>query len=314
VNVRQPRGVGQGTEDTPPDLLTLAAAPLAGRISALETVWGEPDSEGPLPPRTVQISGLIVAEAIRLIRLGTTVELADSSLEVARLLSRREARSLPGRHPEAHRLLSGAAVALAAASGPSSPGGGMTVLQSWSGKAEEAVMLLNRSQGHALARGELRRLLGEPAESHLSHMLADLEAAGLIVRIRDGRTVTVHLGPAARTKEVQGRISERPRTTWGDFGLERELSSTKARLAKAYLLHARQHLTVEQEDLRVWVSATEPLSLRISDSLSKVAKSFISERALPSPTESYSNFAPDLHSYDLAGSFLGGLREPEPES
>jgi hypothetical protein len=212
-----------GTENIAPDLLSLAREPLAKRVAALRSVWSETAPAGPLPSRAAQISGLIVTEAIRLIRLGTGVELADASLELARLLNRPDGRTLAERDAEAARLVNGAAVALAAAATPSSPGARLMVLRSWSGKAKEAVRILAEAQGQAMARSELRVRLEEPTESHLSHLLGALESSGLIVRSREGRNVTVHLGPIAREDEVQELIASPPAPTWGTGSGERDL-------------------------------------------------------------------------------------------
>jgi hypothetical protein len=265
----------QGTDHTPPDLLTLARAPLARRLGALESVWSELDPEGPLPARPVQISGLIVAETIRLIRQGTTLELADSSLAVARALNRPEGRTLPQRHPEAYRLISGAAVALAAAAAPSSPAAGRAVLRSWNGKAEEAVRILTQTPGHSLARAELRARLGEPAESHLSHLLGDLEAAGLVGRIREGRNVTVHLGPAVADEDLQELIAPSPAPTWGPGSFERdpEISLASLITGRRRAASADRHFVLSDEDeIRGWAKAM-PVSIYVSGTIGELGES-----------------------------------------
>jgi hypothetical protein len=262
----------QGTDHTPPDLLTLARASLASRIAALESVWSEPDPEGPLPARPVQIAGLVVAEAIRLIRQGTTVELADSSLVVARTLNRPEGRTLPQRHPEAYRLLTGATVALAAAASPSSPAAGRTVLRSWNGKAEEAVRILTRSPGRSLPRAELRTRLGEPAESHLSHLLGDLEAAGLIGRIREGRKVTVHLGPAAGEEEVQELIAPHVAPTWGPGSFERDPDVSPASSGTGRIRADHHFSLTDDTEVAGWVR-TLPVSIYVSGTIAELGES-----------------------------------------
>jgi DNA-binding MarR family transcriptional regulator len=64
------------------------------------------------------------------------------------------------------------------------------------------VAYVSRAKGRAIARARLRELLGVE-ESYLSHLLADLEAAGLIMRIRRGRAVSIHLGPVAESEHVK---------------------------------------------------------------------------------------------------------------
>src|SRR4051794_8239801 len=121
-----------------PDLFSLALAPMSARVSTLEQAWTVPEDPGPLPSHTVQIAGLIVAETVRLIRLGSRSELADGALELTQLVARAEADTVASAYPESYRLASGAAVVLGAASAPSSGGGEMAVLRSWNGKAREA--------------------------------------------------------------------------------------------------------------------------------------------------------------------------------
>jgi DNA-binding MarR family transcriptional regulator len=190
------------------DLMSLARAGMAELLDALQEQRTIEDDGTSLPPRSVQIAGLILAHAIRLIRLGTREELLDGGLELAETLTRPTIRDLDRRQPEALRLLSGASVALKAAAAPSSAGGELAVLRSWNGNAREAVATLNASPSLKLARAELRERLGVN-QSYLSHLLADLEGAGLVVRTRDGRDITVHLGPAARAERVQVLLPER---------------------------------------------------------------------------------------------------------
>jgi hypothetical protein len=216
-----------------PDLFSLALAPMSARVNALEQAWTLPEESGSLPSRSVQIAGLIVAETVRLIRLGDRSELADSALELAQLVARAEADAVAAIHPESHRLASGAALVLGAASAPSSGGGEMAVLRSWNGKAREAVELLSQAHDKALTRIELRSALGGPTESHLSHLLADLEASGLAVRIREGKTVTVHLGPNGRSEEVQERLAPRQPPSLKHWGPMRDLDVVGAGFAYA---------------------------------------------------------------------------------
>jgi DNA-binding transcriptional ArsR family regulator len=195
------------TDPLSTDLFSLALAPMSARVRALEFAWDQPEKPGPLPSRTVQIAGLIVAETVRLIRLGGRPELTEGALELAQLMARPGIEEIAVAHPESHRLAGGSSVVLGVASAPSSGGGELAMLRSWNGKAREAVELLSRAHGRALARSELRSELGDLTESHLSHLLSDLESSGLALRIREGKTVTVHLGPTGRSEPVQERLA-----------------------------------------------------------------------------------------------------------
>src|SRR3954447_11351797 len=72
-----------------------------------------------------------------------------------------------------------------------------------------ALLELLAAEGQPVSRAEVKRRLGM-AESHLSHLLADLEASGLIVRIRGqkGQGVLVDLGPEGR-KVVEAALLPR---------------------------------------------------------------------------------------------------------
>ncbi len=201
--------LNDGTELVLTDLFSLALKPLSARVRALDQAWQQPEELGPLPSRAVQIAGLIIAETVRLIRVGGRAELAEGALELTQLVVRPDSETLAVDHPESFRLASGASVVLGVANAPSSGGGELAVLRSWNGRAREAVELLNQAHGKAIPRSELRQALGDLTESHLSHLLADLEASGLAVRIREGKTVVVHLGPTGRGDLVQGQLSSR---------------------------------------------------------------------------------------------------------
>ncbi|HWX43800.1 MAG TPA: hypothetical protein VNY52_00590 [Solirubrobacteraceae bacterium] len=184
----------------PRDLLSLMSAPMLELLAELDAAASDTE-EDVVPSRAVQIGDLVVAEAVRLIRLGTRVEVVDAAMAVSQALVGPTARRLAPQNAEAQRLLFAASTMLVAAMSPSSNGGELTVLRSWNGKALEAVRLVAAEPTQVLERIELRKEL-KVEESHLSHLLGDLEAAGLVERIREGRTVKVHLGPTARTDHV----------------------------------------------------------------------------------------------------------------
>ncbi|HXR61714.1 MAG TPA: hypothetical protein VN732_10330 [Solirubrobacterales bacterium] len=176
-------------------------------LAALEAPEVLADEGGPVPPFSVQVAGLVVAEAVRLIRLGTRLELAEAADELAQALIEPPLSQLKQDRPEAHRQLSAASVTLGAAVAPSSSGGEMAVLRSWNGNAKQVLALINEEQGQVMERAKLREHLGGIEESYLSHLLADLEEAGLVAKVKRGKTVSVHLGRTAREEHVQREIS-----------------------------------------------------------------------------------------------------------
>jgi DNA-binding transcriptional ArsR family regulator len=192
------------------DLFSLSDAPLETLLETLLEEQSLADRGGVAPPRAEQIADLILSAVIRLIRLGTPGQLADAGVEVSRRLVGSAAEELERCHPRAYRVLAAASLVLGAAAAPSSGGGEVAVLRAWNGLALEAFAAVSRAPGQAMARSELRCELGHIDESHLSHILADLEDAGLVARIRDGRNVTVHLGPLGHEKHVRELLPKQP--------------------------------------------------------------------------------------------------------
>lgn len=192
----------------PSDALSLAHASITELVDAIDHPDTVADDGNGVPPLANQVARLIISEAVRLIRLGTRAELASAADHLAQWAVSDRAVQLEKHRGDAYRLVSGATVALDAAVAPSSRGGELAVLRSWKKKALEVVVRVSRAEGQMVPRSELLGEMdfGDAAESSLSHLLAELEAAGLIVRIREGRRVMVHLGPAATSDHVQEAI------------------------------------------------------------------------------------------------------------
>lgn len=196
---------------TPPrnrrmDLLTLASQPMPILVASMEDAFARKDEE---PSRVVKVGDVILAEAIRLIRLGNGEELADAAVLANRLMLTPEVKALRRSRPGAHRALAAAAKTLTVAASPSSKGAELAVLRSWAGKARSLVGVVSQADGLAVPRARLKQLLGVD-DSYLSHLLADLEATGLVERVKAGREVTVHLGPVGRLPHVQELVRPAP--------------------------------------------------------------------------------------------------------
>lgn len=193
------------TSPAPRDLLSLMSAALPEMISELERAApGTLDRPG-LPPRAEQIADLIVGDVVRLVRLGTRAELTEAAAVMSEAIVSDAADLLEATAPEALRHLDAAAITLAAAVSPSSNGGEVAVLRSWNGLARDILTKVATKADGAIGRAELRKKFGV-SQSHLSHVLADLESAGLIDRVRHGKHVTVHLGSTAYLQHVQEQI------------------------------------------------------------------------------------------------------------
>jgi hypothetical protein len=195
-------------DETPPDL-NLTALTSASMAELLGLLTQSVRAGGAMEPSPEQLAEYVLAETVRLIRLGTRPELADAAAVLSRLLTTGIAGELTASHPAAHAALNSAADVLAVAASPASRGGEFAVLRSFSGRALAAVWHIDRAERRALPRAELLVRLGVE-ESYMSHILADLETAGLLARIRDGRNVTVHLGPRGYTAGVQQYLKATP--------------------------------------------------------------------------------------------------------
>jgi DNA-binding transcriptional ArsR family regulator len=162
--------------------------------------------------RFAQLGRLIVAEAVRLIRLGGTSEIAEQAALLTREATGNRGQRLRSAGAPAFDSVNAAALVLTAAALPSGRGGELAVFRGWNGKARAvAARVASSTQGY-VARSDLRDSLGL-SESHLSHILSDLEEAGLVLRIRHGREVRVHAGAKAslpHVKELLG-LTDTPR-------------------------------------------------------------------------------------------------------
>lgn len=195
-------------------MLGLSKARMPDLVAALEEARSLHEEPTGIPRRSKRVARLMMREAIRLIRLGTRSEITDAALELSKARKRSLSEGAEEFHSFSQRMLTSACDALTAASPPSSGGGEMTLLRSWNGKAKQAVSIVSQAQGRAIPRADLRVQL-DVDESYLSHLLAELEAAGLIVRVRSGRTVMVHLGMVGRSDHVQELLPKKERVPLG---------------------------------------------------------------------------------------------------
>lgn len=228
-----------------PDYMALRDASMDQLVAALHAVSHGIDDPA-LPRATRQVAETILGRAVRIVRTGTLDEALDATLSLSGALMGSLAQVLGERDPDALKLVSAAELTLAAAYAPDSEAGQVPVLRKWNGRAVDVVALLQTAKGNALPRAELRERLRVDDESHLSHILRDLEVAGLIRRSRSGRSVTVHLGPTVSDEAVQEAIRARQQN-WRSVirALEciaaRDLSNADVEALEA-LTPVREHL------------------------------------------------------------------------
>ncbi len=265
------------------NMLALSKAPMPELVAALEEERTLSDEGVGLPRRSKRVARFLMSEAIRLIRLGTRAEVADAALELVEVRQRSSGKRLAEEHPPAFRLLTSAADALAAATPPSSGGGELTVLRSWNGKAREAVALVNRRS--AIPRAELRAEL-DVSESYLSHLLADLEAAGLVVRIKTGNAVMVHLGRVARSEHVQELMPHDP---------SRKVRRTRGEAPPVSPTASAQG-PVPRDDYVMFSEEVDKIRVSAFTKFSVVGKGFLEIRGdSPTSQESYNKISSNRH-------------------
>ena len=137
--------------------------------------------------------------ALNLIRRGSSLALRREAAVLNRHLYSPTGRDLQQREPAYHARLGTIAEMLSTAGQRTDTTFLKAVLASHSKYAQQILELLARAGADGLPRRELMAKLGVQ-ESHLSHILADLEKANIIVRLRrDGtKEVRVTLDSAGR--------------------------------------------------------------------------------------------------------------------
>lgn len=159
------------------------------------------------PPIQKEVVGLandvLVDRSIRLLRTGSRQQLAAEASALYGFLESTEAAQLRATAPVVAAQWQILAELVAAAARKSDEHALEAVFAGLEGLGERLVELLVASGGSS-SRARLRERLGL-SESHLSHLLRDLEEADVIVRYRPngGKEVYVALGPAGKSVASQ---------------------------------------------------------------------------------------------------------------
>jgi len=174
------------------DLSGYREAPPAAVAPLVEKVAHEPEEKA-----LAALTALLMNRALRLLRQGSRQEILDESLMLNRVLATEAGAHLRQSRPEAFggwsalgELLSGAARSTSRAAIPA-------IL---SGSRGREILEVLAGEGRPVARSEIKRRLEFTSESHLSHLLRDLEEAELVLRYKPegGKDVFVELGPVGR--------------------------------------------------------------------------------------------------------------------
>ncbi len=254
---------------SPPILLALSVfrdAPPSEVADLLERAATEPQEEA-----LSALSALLMNRTLRLLRQGSRQEILEESLMLNRFLAidagdrlRRARLDVSSRWAALGELLSGAARSTSRAAVPS-------ILKSTRGRGQEILELL-AGEGRPVPRSEVKRRLGL-AESHLSHLLRDLEGANLVVRYRPegGKEVLVALGPAGeevvdesvlppwieRLAEALAAVSRGVRIDGEELARSLHDSGAPSRLAAGRLAEALGKLSLPSEAPATGYAAAE---------------------------------------------------------
>ena len=202
--VDTPTESGTGSGPPPADLLALRGSPLSSLVAALRDEVGRDDVVSATVAGLVELA---VDETVRQVRQAPQAELAAALDGLRRFLAAQEGRRLASVAPAPAATLAGLQAVLTASATPDSRGGADLVRRSWGGHADQILRALAEAPEHHLPRSRLRTML-ELEQSHLSHILRDLEAAQLVERIpvTGSRTVDVHLGRVGRELASAGML------------------------------------------------------------------------------------------------------------
>lgn len=150
---------------------------------------------------------LLMNRSLNLLREGSRQELLAEAMMINRFLEIEAGRRLRERQPEVFGRWSALGAMLSGASRASNRAAVPSILKG--GRGQEVLDLL-AARGGAVPRAEIRREIGL-SEAHLSHLLADLEEARLILRYRPqgSKEVLVELGPVGRER-MGGAVAGTP--------------------------------------------------------------------------------------------------------
>jgi DNA-binding transcriptional ArsR family regulator len=170
--------------------------PVLERIAAAVGDRGRVDAAG----------GLVLHRALRLLRDGSRAEILKEGLALDGFLGSAAGEAVKAAQPDLYWGWAGLSALLGEAARRSDRAAVESILRSHDGRGR-AVLELLAERGAPVRRGELRERLGL-SESHLSHVLRDLEEADLIERMQAGREVVIELGPVGRDVAQRALLPE----------------------------------------------------------------------------------------------------------
>lgn len=147
-------------------------------------------------PALENLTCALLDRVLRVLRDGSRREILDEALVVSSGLSGEPGKLLRKRYPEVYASWTTLDDLLAEAGRRHDRAAVPGILKSTQGLGLRVLEILAK-EGGAAPRSRIRETL-DLTESHLSHLLYNLEEADLVVRFRQGKEVHVELGPVGQ--------------------------------------------------------------------------------------------------------------------
>jgi len=188
-----------------PDLLNLSACDdMATLVAALDDPLMTDQPPGPVSAHADQLGGIIVGEAVRLLRIGTHAEVVEAASLLDKYVHGDEAEFLAANKPEAYRLISGAhAILVSATNIEKTTASALMVLSSWGEPACRLVQEISDAKDQRLPIYEVETRVSELVTTQLEAMIEDLRSAALIGIAGQCAPPLLLLGPTARDPQIQ---------------------------------------------------------------------------------------------------------------
>lgn len=152
-----------------------------------------------------RVGSLLFDRTLSLLREASRTEIVNECASLGSFLSSETGRSAERDHPVVYGSWTALSDLLGEAARRSDRAAVESILRSYKGYAREILEIIAQ-HGSPVSRSEIRSRL-ELSESHLSHILRDLDEADLVVRYRDeGRGILVDLGPVGREMVAQSIV------------------------------------------------------------------------------------------------------------
>lgn len=186
--------------------------PTAYAFSTLPEILADFASPNLSPKETSLLGWLLVHRGLHLLRVESREQIETEYFAVSKFLGSRTAAVVQKNQPEAFGAWTFLTDLLGEAAKRSDSAAVNSILLDHQGHGKRVLEVLAEA-GQAVSRSALRTTLNI-SESHLSHLLRELEEADLICRHRNGREISIELGSTGRVT-----VRERVLPQWLDLVL-----------------------------------------------------------------------------------------------